>query len=46
MTREWTPLDRKLLEYKFYARGVGPVLATQVSPGLQFEKLVGFRRGT
>jgi hypothetical protein len=44
MAREWTPLDPKLLEYKFYARGVGPVLAAQVSPGLDFEKLVSFKR--
>jgi hypothetical protein len=45
MTREWTPLEPKLLEYKFYARGVGPVLAVSVSPGLDFEKLGAFRRG-
>jgi hypothetical protein len=45
MTREWTPLEPKQLEYKYYARGVGPVLAVSVSPGLSFEKLIAIRRG-
>jgi hypothetical protein len=45
MTRETTPLEPKLLEYKFYARGVGPVLAIDVSPSLSFEKLISFKRG-
>ena len=31
MTRKWNPLSPKTLEYKFYARGVGPVLAVSVS---------------
>jgi hypothetical protein len=44
MTRETTRLEPKVLEYKFYARGVGPVLATSVSPMLAFERLVKFTR--
>lgn len=45
MTRETTPLEPRVLEYKFYARGVGPVLAVSVSPTLGFEKLISFKRG-
>jgi len=45
MTRETTPLEPKVLEYKFYARGVGPVLSVSASPDLQFEKLLQFKRG-
>jgi hypothetical protein len=44
MTREWTPLEPRALEYKYYARGIGPVLAVSVSPELSFEKLIGIRR--
>ena len=33
MTRDWTPLEPRLLEHKFYARGVGPVLEVTVSGG-------------
>jgi hypothetical protein len=42
MTRETTPLEPKLLEYKFYARGVGPILAVAVSPEPQIEELISF----
>jgi hypothetical protein len=45
MTKDFTPLDPKLLEYKFYARGVGPVLALTVSGGSDREELVGFEPG-
>jgi len=45
MSREWNPLERKVLEFKFYARGVGPVLAVSVSGGSDREELVRFRRG-
>ena len=40
MTRETTRLEPKALEYKYYARGVGPVLAVSVSPTLDFERLI------
>jgi hypothetical protein len=45
MTREENPLEPRVLEYKFYARGVGPVLAVAVSGGTDREELVRFRRG-
>ncbi len=45
MTRESNPLHPKDLEFKFYARGVGPVLAIGVSGGSDREELVSFARG-
>jgi hypothetical protein len=44
LTREWTPLEPKLFEYKLYERGVGPVLALTVPAGDR-EELVSFHRG-
>ena len=43
MTKEWNPLEPRALEFKFYARGVGPVLAVSVSGGSDREELVHFR---
>ena len=45
MTREDNPLEPRVLEFKFYARGIGPVLAISVSGGSDREELVRFRRG-
>jgi hypothetical protein len=45
VTAEVTPLEPGLVEHKFYARGVGPVLALTVSGGSDREELVRFRRG-
>jgi hypothetical protein len=45
MTREWNPLEPRVLEHKFYARGVGPVLAIGVSGGSDREELVRYRPG-
>ncbi len=45
MTREVNPIEPRVLEYKFYARGVGPVLAVSVSGGSDREELVRFRPG-
>ena len=45
MTRDVTPLDPKLVEHKFYARGVGPVLAMTISGGSDREELLRFRQG-
>jgi hypothetical protein len=45
MTRDLNPLKPKILEYKFFARGVGPVLAVGVSGGSDREELVSYRRG-
>jgi hypothetical protein len=45
MTRNTNPLEPRTLEFKFYARGIGPVLAISVSGGSDREELVTFRRG-
>jgi hypothetical protein len=45
MTRNTNPLEPKSVEFKLYARGVGPVLAIGVSGGSDREELVRFRRG-
>jgi hypothetical protein len=45
MTRNINPLEPKSVEFKFYARGVGPVLAVGVSGGSDREDLVSFRKG-
>ncbi|MGH2981347.1 MAG: hypothetical protein ACRDKV_04805, partial [Solirubrobacterales bacterium] len=42
MTRDTNPLEPKVLEFKFYARGVGPVLAVTVSGGSSREELVSY----
>jgi hypothetical protein len=44
MTREDTPVEPRALEFKFYARGVGPLLAVSVSGGSDREELLRFRR--
>ena len=46
MTREDIPLEPRALEFKFYARGIGPVLAVSVSGGSDREELVRYRRGS
>jgi hypothetical protein len=43
-TRDLNPLSPKVLEYKFYARGVGPVLAIGVSGGSDREELIALRK--
>jgi hypothetical protein len=45
LTRDLNPLRPKALEYKLYARGVGPVLAIAVSGGSDREELVRYVRG-
>jgi hypothetical protein len=45
MTREENPLEPRVLEYKFYARGVGPVLGVAVSGGSDREELLRYRPG-
>jgi hypothetical protein len=42
LTKETTPLERRILEYKLYARGIGVVLAIGVSGGSDREELVRF----
>jgi hypothetical protein len=43
MTKDWTPLEPDVLEHKFYAKGVGPVLALAISGGSGREELVSLR---
>jgi hypothetical protein len=45
MTRDWTPLEPDVLEHKFYAKGVGPVLELGLSGGVGREELIRFTRG-
>lgn len=40
LTKDFTPLEPRVLEYKLYARGVGPVLVLGVSGGSAREELV------
>ena len=40
LTRDWNPLEPKVLEYKLYAKGVGPVLAIGVSGSRDREELL------
>jgi membrane-associated phospholipid phosphatase len=40
-TKDTTPLEPKVLEHKYYAKGIGPVLAVGVSGGSR-EELVSF----
>jgi hypothetical protein len=40
MTKNFNPLEPRALEYKFYARGVGPVLALGVSGDVDREELL------
>ncbi|MGH2673020.1 MAG: hypothetical protein ACRDHC_08590, partial [Actinomycetota bacterium] len=43
LTSDFTPLQRRVLEYKLYARGIGPVLVMGVSGGSDREELLRFR---
>ena len=45
MTRDLNPLEPKVLEYKFYVRGIGPVLSVGVSGTSDREELVRYTRG-
>jgi hypothetical protein len=45
MTRDTNPLEPKVLEFKFYARGIGPVLAVSVSGGSDREELLSYQAG-
>lgn len=46
MTKDFTPLDPDILEHKFYAKGVGPVLVVGISGGADRESLVRFTPGS
>ena len=42
LTKDFTPLHRRILEYKLYAKGIGPVLVLGISGGSDREELVRF----
>lgn len=44
-TEDTTPLEPDVVEHKFYAKGVGPVLTVSVSGGGGREELLSFRPG-
>jgi len=45
LIKETSPLDPPgALDYKFYARGVGPVLGLEVSGGSDRDELLSFER--
>ena len=45
MTKDTTPVEPKVLEFKFYAQGVGPVLEITASGGSDRDELVSFHPG-
>jgi hypothetical protein len=45
LTKDTTPLHPRILEYKMYAKGIGPVLIMGVSGGSDREELVRFTPG-
>ena len=45
ITKDTTPLEPRVLELKFYARGIGPVLELGISGGGDRAELVSYRRG-
>jgi hypothetical protein len=46
MTKDTNPLEPKVNEFKFYARGTGPVLAVAVSGGSDREELLRYTPGS
>ncbi len=44
LTKDETPLEPRLVEYKLYAPGVGPVLTLDVSGASGREELISYRR--
>jgi hypothetical protein len=45
MTKDTTPLEPDILEHKFYAEGVGPILALGLSGGVSREELLRYEGG-
>ena len=44
LTEDYTPIEPDVLELKFYAKGIGQVLAQTVSGGNEREELISFKR--
>ena len=45
LTKDFTPVEPKILEHKLYARGVGPVLVLGLSGGAGREELISHTPG-
>jgi hypothetical protein len=45
LTKDLTPLEPRLVEYKLYAPGIGPVLTLDVSGASGREELISFTKG-
>jgi hypothetical protein len=45
LTKEWTPLEPRVIDHKYYARGIGTVLEQTAKGGNERNELVSFRRG-
>jgi hypothetical protein len=45
MTKDTNPLEPKVLEFKFFGRGVGPLSTVGVSGGSKIEELVSYKAG-
>jgi hypothetical protein len=43
LTKDYTPIEPDVLEYKLYAKGIGQVLAQTVSGGSEREELVSYQ---
>jgi hypothetical protein len=46
LTKEWTPLEPRVIDHKYYARGIGTVLEQTVKGGDERNELVHFRQGS
>jgi len=46
LTKEWTPLEPRVIDHKYYVRGIGTVLEQTVKGGNERNELVSFRRGS
>jgi hypothetical protein len=44
LTEDYTPIEPDVLELKFYAKGIGQVLAQTVSGGSEREELISFTK--
>ena len=45
MTKDINPLEPRVLEHKFYAKGVGPVLTLDISGAAGREELLRYHQG-
>jgi hypothetical protein len=45
-TKEWSPLEPKVIEHKYYIRGVGDVRDIVVSGPTEYSRLVSYTPGS